>query len=362
MRQLKSIFTAIIIVLFICNFSSFAQKINCLDCHENMIKGTAHDGVVSCGDCHRNIKNEDHAGAGKNVDCGMCHKANSDQVNNDVHRKLLNLKTEKLPTCQTCHGTHQISPIDKITNKQKIFCGKCHKENKLVSAYHTRSDIGKSCLKCHQKKSYKDDLAQSVHKKLSCQNCHSYVLNNIKDHKNAPIGGPKADCYLCHSAIANIHKESIHGISLAEGINEAAQCWNCHGSHNILPLSDKNNKVHGSNLIKTCGKCHDNADFIKKFAFAVKAPGKMYSLSVHGKLVKSEKNAATCITCHGSHDIKNRVQADSKISGVNLPNTCIECHPKVVKEYEQSIHWIGVKKGVREAPSCNDCHSGHYRI
>lgn len=361
MKNIAFISAFLVILLAFQINNLHAQKINCLDCHENLIKGTVHEEVVSCGDCHRNIKSEDHGkGAGKNVNCGMCHKAFSEQVETDVHRKLLHLKGDKLPTCQSCHGAHKIAATAGIANHQRYFCGKCHMDNKLVAAYHTQKDIGKKCLECHKKKSYGEELAKSVHQKLSCQNCHSYVLNNIKDHKDAPIGGPTADCYLCHTAIADIHKESIHGISLAEGINEAAQCWDCHGSHHILRVADKSSKAHVSNLVNTCGACHDNPEFIKKFSFAVKAPGKMYSLSVHGKLVESEKkDAATCITCHGSHDIKNRVQPGSKIAGINLPGTCAGCHPKITDEYKQSIHWIGVKKGIREAPACNDCHSEH---
>ncbi|MFA7290321.1 MAG: cytochrome b/b6 domain-containing protein, partial [Melioribacteraceae bacterium] len=38
---------------------------------------------------------------------------------------------------------------------------------------------------------------------------------------------------------------------------------------------------------------------------------------------------------------------------------CGTCHPKESADYIQSIHWIRAKKGVREAPVCNDCHNEH---
>jgi cytochrome b subunit of formate dehydrogenase len=86
----------------------------------------------------------------------------------------------------------------------------------------------------------------------------------------------------------------------------------------------------------------------------------MYSTSVHGKLVAAgSKNAPTCVSCHGKHDIKNRVQDGSKISAINLPNTCENCHKEITEDYKKSIHWIAVRKGIRSAPSCNDCHSEH---
>jgi hypothetical protein len=31
---------------------------------------------------------------------------------------------------------------------------------------------------------------------------------------------------------------SIHGMSHAMGASGAAQCWDCHGSHEILPVKD----------------------------------------------------------------------------------------------------------------------------
>lgn len=359
MKQITLKLSVIISLIFTSNFS-IAQKLNCLDCHENMTKGSPHENVIECGDCHRNIKTEDHAKAGKNVDCGSCHKAINQQVQNDVHRKTFELPIEKLPTCKSCHGGHKMSSISGIKDKFQYFCGKCHKQNVLVTPYHSSATNKINCNECHKETKHEKELAESVHNKLTCVNCHSYVVNNLEAHKKETGHLPSSDCYLCHSAIAEEHKESIHGISLSEGINEAAQCWNCHGSHKILRVKDKNNMVYSENLVATCGKCHDNPEFIKKYSFTVKQPGKMYSQSVHGKLIEShKKDAATCTTCHGSHNIMNRIQSGSKIASVNIPSTCEKCHQKISSEYKQSIHWIAVKKGVREAPSCNDCHSEH---
>ncbi len=355
---LKLIIALFTIILFSNN--SFSQKINCLDCHENLISNTVHDKVVKCGDCHKDIKSEEHEkGSAKKVDCANCHSALNKQMNNDVHRSIMKVEEKNAPNCKTCHGTHNIINPSKVVNKQKTYCSKCHKTEVLKSIYHSTIDKNESCNKCHNEKIHKSELEKSVHNKLNCSNCHSYVVNNIDNHSKAPKDGVIADCYLCHSDIAQEHKESIHGLSLTEGINEAAQCWDCHGSHSIDSVSSKKSWIYPTNLVKTCGKCHDNPEFAKRHLFAVKSPGKMYSKSIHGEIVANGKEAATCITCHGSHDIKNRIQVGSKIASVNIPNTCEQCHKKVVDEYKQSIHWIGVKKGIRESPSCNDCHSEH---
>ena len=359
----KTLLSFFFFILFIFTYSNLlkAQEINCLDCHENFVAKSAHDKVVKCGDCHDDIIKEEHTkGSAKKVECKKCHSSLNAQMLNDVHRKLKHLTEEKAPNCKSCHGTHNVVNPSSVATKEKTYCGKCHKPGIKIVPYHTVSNERDNCAKCHNKVDHKAELSKSVHKNLSCANCHSYVVNNIDNHQKAPKDGVLADCYLCHSAIAKEHKESIHGLSLTEGVNEAAQCWNCHGSHEIYPVKDKNSKVYPTNLVSTCGKCHDNPEFIKKHSISGNQPGKMYTSSVHGKrLLSGNKNAPTCVTCHGKHDIKNRVQFGSKIAGVNVPNTCDKCHKQITEDYEKSIHWLAVKKGIRSAPSCNDCHSEH---
>lgn len=342
-------------------FSGKSQDFNCLDCHEDYTLNSAHHKVVSCNDCHKDVINEDHAEKGaKNVNCGSCHTTFEKQSADDIHHSLKKIAANKIPNCKTCHGTHQIIKPKTVKNKSKEFCGKCHKTNVLTVPFHAQNIDDNSCLKCHQKLDYKKQVGSSVHTGLSCSNCHSSVANNVEGHSKDTSIVLKADCYLCHGAIAIEHKESIHGISLTGGSDEAAQCWKCHGSHNIKKVSSDSSMVSSVNLVKTCGDCHDKPDFSKKHPFSAIAPGAMFSKSVHGKLTAAgSKNSPTCVTCHGVHNIKNRIQEGSMISSVNLPNTCEKCHQKVVEDFKQSIHWLAVKKGIREAPTCNDCHNEH---
>lgn len=354
--------TKIILLLFFItiNNNSFSQEVVCMDCHENLISKTVHDKILKCSDCHKDIIADNHQkGSALKVNCANCHAALNKQMNNDVHRNIMKVAEKNAPNCKSCHGTHQIKSTITIQNKQQVFCSKCHKNDVLKISYHTSNDKSESCNNCHIEKLHKTLLLKSVHSKLSCSNCHSYVFNNLSNHKKTPKEGVLTDCYLCHNSIAKEHKESIHGLSISEGINEAAQCWDCHGSHSIEFVSNKKSLVYPTNLVKTCGRCHDDPKITKKYSLAIKNPSAMYSKSVHGIIVAKDEKAASCITCHGSHDIKNRVQVGSKISSLNIPNTCENCHKKIVDEYKQSIHWIGVKKGIRESPSCNDCHSEH---
>lgn len=338
-----------------------AQSFNCLDCHENVIQKSIHNEAISCQDCHQSIKDESHTEKKKytKVKCENCHEEYANLVKSDIHHRLKG-KVKNPPDCKKCHGTHEIKPPPK-ENKLKVkeYCSKCHTSMVMANPYHSKVVEANTCLSCHKQNGF-SKLNQSVHKNLECADCHNYISHNLKNHPKNVGTAQKADCYLCHSAIAKEHSESIHGISLDAGVDEAALCWDCHGSHDINYVKNSLSKVHPSSLAATCGSCHDDETKMKKFDIGIKKPAENFSNSVHGKLVQDGKiNAANCSFCHGVHDIKNMVQSSSKISPYKIPETCGQCHQKVTEEYLKSIHWIRAKKGFRESPVCNDCHSEH---
>jgi hypothetical protein len=49
------------------------------------------------------------------------------------------------------------------------------------------------------------------------------------------------------------------------GFRTVAGCADCHGAHEILPASDPRSPIAPKNLVRTCGKCHENAtaNFVK---------------------------------------------------------------------------------------------------
>ncbi|PKL83713.1 MAG: hypothetical protein CVV24_03445 [Ignavibacteriae bacterium HGW-Ignavibacteriae-3] len=359
----KKLFIGNCLFLFILFLSSksFAQEFNCADCHENVIQKSVHNEVIGCQDCHDGIKDESHAEKKKytKVKCENCHEEYANLVNSDIHHRLKG-RVKTPPDCKKCHGTHEIkTPPKENKLKVKEYCSKCHTSMILANPYHSKAVEGNKCISCHKQNGF-TKLSESVHKNLECADCHNYISHNLTNHSKNVVATQKADCYLCHSSIAKEHRESIHGISLYEGIDEAAMCWNCHGSHEIKKVKDQLSLVYPTNLGATCGKCHDNPNLVKKFSFGVKNPGLLYSTSVHGQLVaKGSLSSANCSLCHGVHDIKNRVQPGSKISSFNVPETCGQCHRQIADEYEKSVHWIRAKKGVRESPVCNDCHNEH---
>ncbi|MGK9477748.1 cytochrome b/b6 domain-containing protein [Melioribacter sp. OK-6-Me] len=355
-RRIVLLSACSLLILF--NYEINAQDFNCLDCHEISIEKSVHYEAIECQDCHQDVVDEEHAEKGaKKVDCSVCHDDKVASVQTDIHHRL---KIKNAPGCVSCHGSHEIKkPSTSLAANSKDYCSKCHEAKPLLTNYHVEKVSKNNCLSCHKKEDVKLTLPTSVHNKLECADCHSFIAQNISKHpKNLKIT-EIANCYSCHVDIAAQHKESIHGIALSEGIDDAAKCWDCHGSHDIKKVDHPSSPVNSVNISKTCSKCHDNPEIAKKYEIGLVNPGIKYSNSVHGMMVKSGNKGATCTTCHGVHDIKNKVQQGSKISAFNLPETCGQCHEKETKEYLESIHWIRAKKGYRESPVCNDCHNEH---
>jgi len=360
----------------------FAQSNSqCLNCHlntskkvskkfrinYNLFKKSVH-GNLDCVDCHENVNSSKipHLINGKSskVNCGNCHDDVDQSFKNDFHNRFVKNTGKQKPGCVSCHGKHYIKSPEKIKNKTKTYCNKCH-NNVLFNFsenYHSLKQISKKvCGDCHEADLIEDTLKVSVHNNLICSDCHRFEALNREKHQEGVNYVQLAKCSTCHKKEFLLHKKSIHGVSLTEGIEDAAKCWNCHGGHNILKVTNKKSPVYFDNIPATCIKCHGNKEFQKRHKEIIANSSiKFYRESVHGKLIATgNSKAANCISCHGVHDIKNIIQPGSKISPFNLPNTCGKCHPKETKEYKESIHWLYVERGVKLAPVCNDCHSEH---
>lgn len=65
-------------------------------------------------------------------------------------------------------------------------------------------------------------------------------------------------CGGCHVRETEEYSDYYHGAAYQEGEPDAPACWDCHGTHQMLPASDPDSPVHPNNLIETCGKCHDD--------------------------------------------------------------------------------------------------------
>jgi len=201
-----------------------------------------------------------------------------------------------------------------------------------------------------------NSFARSVHSMLDCTDCHTGVKELVHEAKLPP-----PDCSGCHEQEGKDYAASIHGVSHALGASGAANCWDCHGSHDILPVKDPSSPVFKLNLPQTCAKCHNNAKLTQEYQMKHPEAAAQYLDSIHGRaLVKMGLIVApSCNDCHGTHGIKRAVDRDSPINHANVAKTCGKCHVGIEQTYNQSVHGQLLARGDSRGPVCTDCHTAH---
>lgn len=230
-------------------------------------------------------------------------------------------------------------------------------------------DSDEDCLMCHsqadmfedaeQAKRYvvtRESLIGSVHEPLdlACTACH------------APMDYPHpekltATCSPCHDDVERVYAKSLHGYALARGNTRAPTCAGCHGSHNILPSSNPSSPTHKVRLPGTCASCHGQAGLLTDQLVRLPQSFQEYARSVHGQgATRGVAAAASCADCHSVHDLKGAADPASPINHLNVASTCGQCHPDVQLEYDRSIHGRALRAGIKDSPTCTDCHGEHF--
>ncbi|NOZ13245.1 MAG: hypothetical protein GXO69_06305 [Acidobacteria bacterium] len=232
----------------------------------------------------------------------------------------------------------------------------------LCATFALSVRAGVDCTECHGEDGEPainiSVFQKSVHGDLSCTDCH---VGADKDMDNHPDNLKKPSCTDCHEDQVESKQHSVH---------KDLSCTDCHGDiHTLDP--DKPIEGNAKRITAMCGKCHAGPSGTKKgnsfsdLDLVKKLPPtrdiiKQYHQSAHYlKKNKDGSSAATCADCHGSHDILSKTNPKSTIYKLNISHTCGQCHKKIAKEYDRSIHGKAVQQGWDESPSCVDCHNSH---
>ena len=208
--------------------------------------------------------------------------------------------------------------------------------------------------------------SQSVHGKRLCVDCHTDMRGQTFPHKS---GAARVRCSSCHfmgnpvgaPVLGSVteYADSVHGRAVKRGDPDAPRCASCHGSHDIRRPADPQSSVYRTNIPNTCGKCHGNADFLKRHNIPVKGSYKIYRESVHGRTADHQPPHAVCTDCHGAHTIKAGDDPMSTVNKAHIPVTCGKCHKDILDQFQQSVHGKAVAAGVKDAPVCTSCHGEH---
>jgi hypothetical protein len=254
------------------------------------------------------------------VDCAACHDEIGQQFQRSTHGQLLAKNDVNAPNCKECHGTH--GTLGRLNPQSATFatnvptlCARCHREgqkaamryagqqHEIIERY-TESIHGKgllksgltvtaTCTNCHTAHAVlpHTDPLSSVNEKnvpATCGTCHHGIQekfeNSIhsrkvsKSDKELPVCKDchtahtirRADqdqfkleimgrCGRCHQQIAETYFDTYHGKVSRLGYTKTAKCYDCHGSHDILKVTDPRSHLSRENVVKTCQQCHVGA-------------------------------------------------------------------------------------------------------
>ncbi len=163
-------------------------------------------------------------------------------------------------------------------------------------------------------------------------------------------GLKNSDCLDCHSdntlAITNAAGRTISlfvdEARLKASAHKTNSCISCHADVTVKHPDDN---VPPKTV--NCATCHEQQT-------------ENYDASVHGLAARAgHLDAATCQDCHDSHEIVPANLPASPLHFSHVAQTCGACHDQEVRDWAISVHGQAMAAGIRDAPTCTDCHSEH---
>ncbi len=239
-------------------------------------------------------------------------------------------------------GFRQARAAEEISNEK---CLECHSDKELTKETADGKEVSL----------YVDEakLAGSAHKETTCWECHRDLT---EEHPDDEVAAKPVDCARCHEKAPQTFDTSVHGMALKAGNESAANCTDCHGSHEVVSPRSPESPLHFTRQTETCGECHaeqaaDVAD------------------SIHGKAsAKGIREAPTCTDCHEEHSIHSLVGGKASRE---VGDTCSRCHESErlntkfglpsdrVKTFFESYHGLAMQGGAANAANCASCHGYH---
>ncbi|HEY6951310.1 MAG TPA: cytochrome c3 family protein, partial [Bacteroidota bacterium] len=260
------------------------------------------------------------------------------QFQSSVHAKIV---------CVACHIGFDPNNVPHKEKIEPVNCWTCHKDAGLKHRFHP------SMIKAGGKRG---------NPALACKECHGthgVVSPKVPGSKFSSANIVNA-CGECHSDVEGTFVRSAHGKALHAGIQGAPNCLSCHRNQVATPASAQDTAKLKIVQEKLCLSCHLDDPNVRAKTSPTAGFIAAYGSSVHGAALNNGNgNAANCIDCHGSHEMKKGSDPSSRVNRWNIPRTCATCHSAVEERYRQSVHGVAVAKGNTDAPVCTDCHGEH---
>jgi predicted CXXCH cytochrome family protein len=324
---------------------------------------------ASCEHCHVQPHITSHPGTDSEnpVVCTDCHGSHTVLTNDQL------LAGEGSAACVDCHAERDIPLTDPFVATQVIrdglftmkvdqdYCLACHSQSGLTMTL----DNGDVLPLTIDREAFHDSVhgIDNPWQPLDCVDCHDRY---VYPHEPVQVASKRdynlqnyTKCAECHERNYERALDSVHGEALEKGNENAAVCTDCHGAHDTPTPNEPRERIS-----QTCRKCHSSI-YDK------------YAQSVHGAALLADSNpdVATCIDCHGVHNIADPTTA---LARARSPELCARCHADeklmakygistdVFETYVTDFHGTTATLFERRDPNveintavCYDCHGVH---
>ncbi len=284
---------------------------------------TSSHGETACAQCHTDVSPsrtracETVASA---VDCSICHPDQVTEFQGSTHGTLLAQNDPDAPGCLDCHDYHatlgrNIPTSPTFPRNVPLLCSRCHRlgeqaavriDSEVPDIYQSYIDsihgkglvesglvVTATCADCHSAHGelppqdpgstvHTDNIADtcgtchhgieeifktSIHwpenvetdRELpTCEDCHSSHTISRTDRTDFRFR-MLDQCGRCHETEAETFFDTFHGKVSRLGSAGAAECYDCHGTHNVLPPSDPDSTLGRDHVVETCGQCHEGS-------------------------------------------------------------------------------------------------------
>lgn len=232
---------------------------------------TSAEGALACADCHSDFWFPHPPAASRSVRefrreryaaCRSCHEDQYTRAQDSVHGAALREGRLEAATCVDCHGGHDVQSPDEPRQRISLTCGRCHGAifEDYRSSVHGAALLGEdnpdvpTCIDCHGVHDIQNPTTTlfRVNSPELCAGCHANADMMNKYNVSTHV----FDSYLTEfhgSTVALFDHETPNAVT------NKAVCFDCHGVHNIRPVTDDGQSAIRETLLATCQQCHPDA-------------------------------------------------------------------------------------------------------
>jgi formate dehydrogenase gamma subunit len=264
--------------------------------------------------------------------CGRCHQRARDQFLSSAHGRALASRVAEAPACLDCHrrpvaGLPGESPRIEVKLAQTTLCESCHLKKPDVGE---RTLLGSKFVASFEHSVHGAALQRGLVEAANCVDCHGSHETNQAMVANSRVSKQRIPetCARCHKSQTAEYNFSIHAVALRQGNLDSPVCTDCHGEHDILAHTNPSSPVYSRNMSQdVCASCHASGRVAKKYGMATDAV-QTFADSYHGQSARGGGvEVVNCASCHSAHAIKSSLDPTSSVYKANLMATCGQCHP-----------------------------------